>query len=306
MGVIKMLTDSQKQQRKLGIGGSDAAAICGLSKYKTPLQVYYEKTDATYEVEQNEKMYWGNAHEITVLKEYEKRTGRKVLITNVTKIHKDFEFIRGNLDGFIEQENAILECKTTEAYDLSEWGEPGTDEFPDEYILQCAHYSMITGADYVDVAVLIGLSDFRIYKYIKNKNVEDYLLDQEVSFWSNNVLKQIPPDPITIEDVKLRWKNHKADDYAIASQEIEFMFESLKILKETIKDFEGQKEAVEFQIKKFIQDSEGLKNDRGKVLATWKTQNISRLDINALKIKEPEIYKNYLMNGSSRVFLLKK
>ena len=120
-----MLTDAQKTWRAVSIGGSDAAAICGLSKYKTPLQVYYEKVDKTYEVPENDAMYWGNMHEPTVLKEYEKRTGKNVLIPNVTQQHRIYEFIRGNLDGFIKEDNAVLECKTTQAYDLSEWGEPG-------------------------------------------------------------------------------------------------------------------------------------------------------------------------------------
>ena len=31
--------------RQKGIGGSDAAAIAGLNKYKSPIQVYYEKVE---------------------------------------------------------------------------------------------------------------------------------------------------------------------------------------------------------------------------------------------------------------------
>lgn len=301
-----MLTDVQKIQRRLGIGGSDAAAICGLSKYKTPLQVYYEKVDHGYEVPQNPKMYWGNKHESNVASEYALQTGKELVFPKETLIHPEFNFIRGNIDGKIRDENALLECKTTEAYDLSEWGESGTDEFPTEYILQCAHYAMIAGADYVDLAVLIGLSDFRIYRYTRNEKIEINLLEQEKIFWEENVLKQIPPDPITLEDVTMRWKQHKANDYAMASDEIEYKIESLKIIKEQIKNIEMKKEELEFCIKNFIKDSEGLKNQDGKIFATWKTQETTRLDTNLLKISEPEIFKKYTKKSSSRVFLLKK
>jgi len=301
-----MLTDVQKIQRRLGIGGSDAAAICGLSKYKTPLQVYYEKVDHGYEVPQNDAMYWGNAHESTVAREYSKRTGKELIFPQQTFIHNDFDFIRGNIDGKIRDENALLECKTTEAYDLSEWGEPGTDEFPTEYILQCAHYSMIAGADYVDLAVLIGLSDFRIYRYTRNEKIESNLLEQEKAFWEEHVLKQIPPEPITLEDVKLRWKTHDENMFIASNVPVDEAIEALKKVREDIKDKEGFKEDLELFIKKYMQHCEGIKNDSGKILATWKTQETNRLDTNLLKIAEPEIFKKYTKKSSSRVFLLKK
>ena len=40
-----MLTPEQKEARKNGIGGSDIAAICGVSSFKdhTPLSIYLEK-----------------------------------------------------------------------------------------------------------------------------------------------------------------------------------------------------------------------------------------------------------------------
>ena len=39
-----MITEKQRQERKLGIGGSDMPIILGLSTYKTPYQLYLEKT----------------------------------------------------------------------------------------------------------------------------------------------------------------------------------------------------------------------------------------------------------------------
>ena len=33
------------EYRKLGIGGSDASAVCGISRYKSPVELWMEKTD---------------------------------------------------------------------------------------------------------------------------------------------------------------------------------------------------------------------------------------------------------------------
>ena len=47
-----MITQQQREERKLGIGGSDMPIILGLSNYKTPYQLYLEKigeAESTYE-----------------------------------------------------------------------------------------------------------------------------------------------------------------------------------------------------------------------------------------------------------------
>ena len=57
--------------RKKGIGGSDAAAVAGLNKWKSPIQVYMEKLDEAPEVVRNEEsMYWGNVMEDIVAHEF--------------------------------------------------------------------------------------------------------------------------------------------------------------------------------------------------------------------------------------------
>lgn len=40
-----MLNEKQLKNRALGIGGTDCAAILGVSQYSTPLEVYQEKVD---------------------------------------------------------------------------------------------------------------------------------------------------------------------------------------------------------------------------------------------------------------------
>lgn len=45
-------------------------------------------------------------------------------------------------------------------------GEVGTDQIPEVYkYQQVAYYAAITGVSRVDIAVLIGGQDFRIYQY---------------------------------------------------------------------------------------------------------------------------------------------
>ncbi len=84
-----MLTAEQHENRATGIGGSDAAAVCGLNPYKSPVDVYLEKVGAAAPVDETERMFWGNKLEDVVADVYSDRTGRKVRRRNRTCRHRD-------------------------------------------------------------------------------------------------------------------------------------------------------------------------------------------------------------------------
>ncbi len=65
--------------RKKGIGGSDVAAILGFSPYKSPYQLWLDKTGRSERKEsQNESAHFGNLLEDVVAKEFSRRSGMKV------------------------------------------------------------------------------------------------------------------------------------------------------------------------------------------------------------------------------------
>ena len=45
--------------RRRGIGGSDAAAVYGISRYKSPFELWLDKTGQLTEQEAGEPAYWG-------------------------------------------------------------------------------------------------------------------------------------------------------------------------------------------------------------------------------------------------------
>ena len=44
--------------RKKGIGGSDASVVCGISRYKSPVELWLDKTDQIPSAEAGEAAYW--------------------------------------------------------------------------------------------------------------------------------------------------------------------------------------------------------------------------------------------------------
>ena len=66
------------EYRKKGIGGSDASVVCGISRYKSPVELWMEKTDQLPYQEAGEAAYWGSQLEALVRAEFTKRTGIEV------------------------------------------------------------------------------------------------------------------------------------------------------------------------------------------------------------------------------------
>lgn len=299
-----MLTKEIKTIRKTGVGGSDAAAVCGLSRFKSPLDVYLEKKSDVQDEENEEAngpIYWGNRLEAVIRADYQLRTGKKVAISNETRRHKKYSHMLANVDAIIEGENGILECKTTNAFKSNEWGNEGTDEIPIEYLLQAAHYACVYEADFVDVAVLIGGQELKIYKYIRNQSLEDKVIEKEKEFWEKNIEKEIQPAPKSFEDMKKLYALSTKDKCINASDEMIKNIDDILKVKEIIKTNTSIKNELQEKILKEMKDAEVILTDDGKKICSYKTQSTNRFDATAFKNDNPDLYKKYIKSSTSRV-----
>lgn len=298
-----MLTDLQLIARTKGIGGSDCAAICGLSKWKTPLDIFNEKTGKVKDKVENNFTHFGNILEPVILSEYSKITGFQCISPTETMTHPNYNWMIGNFDGIVAGRRIIIECKTASVYTAHLWGEEGTDQIPQEYLMQCAHYAMIYDADRVDIAVLLGGNDFRIYTYNRNENLEKKILAIEEKFWVNHVLANIPPEPKTLSDVANLWPNSESKTCTADSDILEKAYE-LSRVKKQIKELENKSDDLSLALKAHMKDNDSLEAADGEKLASWKTQTRSFFNSAVFKNQHPEIYKQYLVENNIRVFKL--
>lgn len=182
-----MLTAEQLHEHNSGIGGTDASVIAGCNPYKSERELYHEKRGeiAVEDISDKDAVYWGNVLEDTVAQEYARRTGTKVRRVNRTLKHPDHGFIIGHIDRDITKTDKALECKTAGAYiSKSDWGPNGTDQVPEHYLIQCQHYmGLMPKVNVMDLAVLIGGRDFRIYVIPRDQGLIDSLFSLEAAFW---------------------------------------------------------------------------------------------------------------------------
>lgn len=290
------------EDRRTGIGGSDAAAVLGLSKWKTPLEVYMEKTGEIGEQVDNEAMLWGRALEPVIRQQYAERTGRVVRVPEGILRHPQHAFMLANLDG-VTDDGRLVEIKT--ARSAQDWGDPGTDEIPQAYLIQVQHYLSVTALPIADVAVLISGSDFRLYEVEADPELQDMIINGEADFWQG-VQAGVPPEPVTFADVQARFGRSTRGGTVDASPEVLAAVERLRQVKAGIKALEETEENEKATIMKAMGDADTLVYS-GAPIVTWKAAKpAQRLDAKALQASMPQIYQQFLKTGEvSRRFLIK-
>src|SRR5690606_12685414 len=125
-------------ERKRGIGGSDAPVIAGVDPFKSPIRLWMEKTGQIVPEPAGEAAEWGLLLEPVIAAEFERRTGKKVRRRNAILQHPEHAWMLANVDREIVGEPALLEIKTTSAWNRAAVSE---DRLPDRYIIQGQHRS---------------------------------------------------------------------------------------------------------------------------------------------------------------------
>ena len=291
------------------MGVSNLDLIFVLSKYKLALDIYLDKTSYIINETTSEAAHWGNILEDVVAQEYSRITDQRVYEADGLIRHPKHSFLAVNIDRWVDGDNDtrhILECKTASLMKAKEWGEQRSDQIPANYLYQVAYYSAICNVKKVDIAVLIGGQEFRMYKYIKDVELENKLIQVACAFWNNYVALGMVPEASNASDVVTLYPNSNGSTIeadAFILKEIE----TLKGIKAQEKMIAAQKASLETKIKSCIGENEALITSGGELLATWKNSKARKvLDTKKLELENAVIYQQYLSERvGSKAFLLK-
>lgn len=293
------------EDRKGFIGASDCAAVLGLSRFKTVLQVWAEKTGTVEPEDLSEKLnvWLGNELEEVVAKKFTKDTGKKVHRVNDAYIHKDHDFIRCHIDRKVEGENAILQCKTASAWMARHWE---GEEIPQEYILQEYHELACSGYQKAYIAVLIGNNDFKIKVLERDEKIIKQIIQKETEFWEKFVIPKVMPEAISARDSDTLFQIFP--NGLMAGEVVELgdkgarLIETLRANQADMKVLEDVIEQNKNELKAMLGESSVGKT--GDWMVTWRNQVTKKLDVEKIKKEAPEIYEKYLKEIPSRVLRL--
>jgi len=294
------------------IGGSDAAAILGVSRWKSPFQLYQEKIGAFVEESNpardkvlNRGKRWEPVVVEMLIDELILR-GHSVELIGRNCRYQDPEFpflaCEIDLEFLIDGEEVNGEIKTVHPFAAKDWGEEGTDEIPVYYVAQCMHGMMVKPRKRAIVAALIGADDLRIHEITRDDELISTIRAKEIEFWAR-VQTLNPPEPTEPEDVK--WLYAKdAGTVAEADDSLALVCQDLKDKKARAKELEKTIESLETALKIRMGDAAVLLY-RNEPIATWKTQSARRINIEALVEAHPDIAESFRATTESRVLRLK-
>lgn len=310
------------KERTKGITGTDISAIVGLNRWKTPREVWCEKLELVEPIEESEAMLWGRLQEPIIADYYAQKHHVRLYDPGLELFYdKDTPYYIGTpdrlvLDGKGGYERG-LEIKTANSYKASEWGEPGTDDIPQEYFLQSQWYMGILGLDLWDVAVKIDSAQYKEYELRRDENLINRLRNAADRFWEENVLRRIEPTPPEGGAYENKYLKNMADtgvmkvfDEAGVAAAIEYAK-----AKAALKEAEAEEERLANALKNIIGDASGIEGSGYKI--TWKqSKGRTVIDYDAVlhdlssvvaqDILMPTIKRHTYVKPGSRRFIFKE
>lgn len=216
------------KKRNKGIGGSDASAIIGANPYKSNVELWLEKTGRKQPEDISNKDYvqYGIKAEDSLRNLFALDFPEFEVIYKPFDMHyhKKYPFLFGSLDGRLKHIETglkgIYEGKTTNILSSQHKEKWADDNIPQNYYVQILHYMLVTGFDFAVINAQLKyiyptdttkITDF-VLSNIQVKTIRkifwrkdcwedmNYLLEQEIKFWQEYVLKDVEP-PLVLPQI---------------------------------------------------------------------------------------------------------
>lgn len=293
------------KERRRGIGGGDIAALMGVSDFRTPLDVWFNKVEGE-KVEENNAIRAGRYLEDGICQWFADTSGveiNKPEFPVCCSIEKPWQMAA--FDRFVETGLAIrpvLEAKST-AKNI----EPDLSNFPADWYCQGQWYLSVTGGEAVYFAWLeIFTRSFKKEVFADDQELISQMVEVGERFWKENIEKRIRPDSQNVKDLIRLFPSHQDGKAIEAQAELVEEIERLKDMKAQIKLLEENADLLAGNIKAIMKDAEKITLN-GTPIVTWKLSAPSkRFDSKRFEQENPDLFEVYATETpGSRRFLVK-
>lgn len=289
--------------RKLGIGGSDAGAICGVNPYSSAMKVFQDKTSEKVEETDNEAVRIGHDLEDYVAQRFTEATGLKVRRSNFMYRSRKYPFMIADVDRLVVGEDAGLECKTASAYNADKWAD---GSIPLHYVMQCYHYMAVTGKRTWYIAAVILGREFTYRRLEWDDDLINSLIMVEGDFWNHHVAKGIIPSPDgsrACDEVIEQYFHTAKKANAVKLVGFDEKLNRREEILGVIAELQEEQKQIEQEVKLFMGDHQYAVSDHYRV--SWGNIDSVRLDSKRIKTEKPEIYADYTKPSHYRRFEVK-
>ncbi len=300
---LKMTHEEWLAERRKGIGGSDAAAILGMNRGRSPLAVYMDKVGFAPEIPDNEAIRQGRDLEQYVAERFCEATGRRVLPRQPHLATPGIPVDAGEHRPRCGGRGCGPGMQTTNPYNKTPFDQ---GDVPAPYYWQCQHYMAVTGAKSWFLAVLVHGKAFHVFEISRNDEHISRLIEAERAFWFDNVLAGIPPLPSGTDgddDLVALLPASREPDEVADLQGMEADITLMDVLKAEQDAIEQRIKAIKQRIVMTLDGAEAGRTNRWEI--SYKPQTAERIDSKRLKAERPDIAAAYIKASTSRVMRIK-
>lgn len=303
------------------VGGSDVAAIFGVSPWTTPLELWLVKKGRRKPSPKDnpDALEMGHLLEPIAAHWYAKKSGDHVYEDTGLYQHADHKYALANFDRRFTRasdgEPGILECKSCTYHKADSWAD---DAIPLYYELQLRFYLAVADVQHGAFSCIWGnnpTNDLAMPKIERDSAKEDMIFER-LDEWIWSLENDVPPTMADVSSslaMKSLARIYGASNPALPTVELPMKYErqvrriaslqgEIKRCERDIRTYEKEIEAHSVKIAELMKDHEHgiLLTTKDKLLIDFVTKTTRRPDSKALKAKYPVIYGEVLNESQSR------
>ena len=263
------------EERKKGIGGSDAPAVCGVDPWRDALTVWSQKVGLLEgdDLSDNEAVEAGIVLERTIGEWYGRKFKRNVTLAEpfVIRRHPEHHFMCATLDATEDRDGevVVVQIKNT-SYHADSWAE----QLPVHYEVQLQHEMIVAGATRGVLVALHRGQNLRAYERNLTPEIASRIIEIERDFWNKVETETAPPaGPHSAETVKALFPKVEIEDLTALSPEADDLDAELQEVRQGLDELAERREQIESQLKMWIGTHAGGLTPQG-VKYSWKGSQV--------------------------------
>lgn len=281
VAILPSKRESWLAARRQHVTATDVSAICGINPWRSPLDVYLDKRGLMEPQPENDAMRMGKRLQPVVLDLYEESTGVPIrrYADDELVVCPSLPWAAATPDAMrVADDFRVVEAKTVGERSAAQWGEPGTDDVPDYYLVQVAWQMLVTGRDLADLAALFGGRNFGIYPIRNVGALQNALVERCGRFWREHVEAGVAPEIGAGESaaryLRQQFPRDTRPDLLPSDERLDVLAARLSELRAAFQRYDVESETVENLIKADIGDAAGIQGNGWR--ATWKATKDTR------------------------------
>lgn len=294
-------TAEQLKERKGRIGASDVAAILGVSRWSSAYDVWLEKTGQIEDENESDAAHAGNMFEEGVLNHFRPDLPPGIIVGADAYRERPDLHLGALCDSIIHAWNVPADVKTSGLFGplSAEWGEPGTDEIPTDYVVQL-HAQMICcdepdrPSPYGLILAFLGGRGFCRFKVERDPDLCAVIEETLPAWWERHVVGgEEPANSQPTERVLKRIRREPGSTIEVPSELVAMW----RRVDQEAKEMTKRADEYRTIVKQAMRGAErGDAGDAGVV--TISRQSRAGFDAERFKIDHPDLYADYRTESS--------